>query len=72
MSHTRYEFGSILKFMEETFKLQSLGSTDVRANSLVGAFDFTQKPRAFVPIPTHHPPSFFRRQHPSEQPPDSD
>jgi phospholipase C len=72
ISHTRYEFGSILKFIEQTFKLQSLGSTDVRANSLVNAFDFTQKPRAFVPFATNHPPSFFRKQHPSHQPPDSD
>jgi phospholipase C len=70
VSHTRYEFGSILKFLEQTFRLQSLGSTDVRANSLVDAFNFTQKPRLFEPFATHHPPSFFRRQHPSEEPPD--
>ena len=25
ISHTQYEFGSILKFVEETFKLGSLG-----------------------------------------------
>ncbi len=72
VSHTRYEYGSILKVIEETFKLKSLGSTDVRATSLVDAFDFTQQPRAFVPIPTSHPPSFFRKQHPSYQPPDSE
>jgi phospholipase C len=72
LSHTQYEYGSILKFMEETFKLKSLGSTDVRATTIVDAFDFTQKPRAFVAIPTQHPPSFFRKQHPSGQPPDSD
>jgi phospholipase C len=72
VSHTQYEFGSILKFMEQTFKLRSLGSTDVRANSLVEAFDFTQKPRAFVPIATRHSPSFFSKQHPSDEPPDND
>jgi phospholipase C len=72
VSHTRYEFGSILKFIEQTFKLRSLGSTDVRANSLLDAFDFTQKPRTFVSIPTQHPPSFFRKQHPSYVPPDND
>lgn len=71
VSHTRYEFGSILKFIEQTFRLRSLHSTDERANSLVDVFDFTQKPHAFVPIPTRHPPSFFRKQHPSGQPPDS-
>jgi hypothetical protein len=52
VAHTRYEFGSILKFMEQTFKLQSLGSTDVRANSLLDVFDFTQKPRPFVQFAT--------------------
>lgn len=30
ISHTQYEFGSILKFVEQTFALGSLGSTDVR------------------------------------------
>jgi len=33
-SHTPYEFGSILKFIEQTFDLASLGTTDVRANDL--------------------------------------
>jgi phospholipase C len=70
VSHMRYEFGSILKLIEQAFGLRSLGSSDVRANSLVDAFDFTQKARAFVPIPTKHPPSFFVRQPPSLKVPD--
>jgi phospholipase C len=72
VSHTRYEFGSILKFVEQTFKLQSLHTTDARSNSLIDAFDFTQKPRAFVPIPTTVPPSYFINQPQSDQPPDND
>ena len=32
VSHTRYEFGSILKFIEQTFRLRSLHSTGERAN----------------------------------------
>jgi phospholipase C len=51
VSHTQYEFGSILKFAETTFGLASLDTTDVRANNLTDAFDFSQKPRAFVEIP---------------------
>jgi phospholipase C len=57
---TQYEFGSILKFMEEVFNLPSLsqlsgssawqGYTDSRANSLDNAFNFTQPARAFKPI----------------------
>jgi phospholipase C len=51
ISHNQHEFGSILKFTEETFGLPSLGNTDARADDLVDCFDFTQTPRAFVPIP---------------------
>ncbi len=47
VSHTQYEFGSILKFVEETFALGSLGTTDARANSIADCFDFSA--RAFRP-----------------------
>jgi phospholipase C len=52
VSHVQYEFGSILAFAEETFGIAkgSLGATDVRANDLSDAFDFTQNPRPFVVI----------------------
>jgi phospholipase C len=59
VSHVQYEYGSILKFIEQVYGLPSLHSTDDRANSPLDAFDFTQKPRAFVPIHTNHPPSYF-------------
>ncbi len=57
---TDYEFGSILKFMEEVFNIPSLsqlsgssawqGYTDTRATSLDNAFNFAQKARAFKRI----------------------
>ena len=50
VAHTQYEFGSLLKFVEETFDLGSLGTTDVRANNINDAFNFKQKPRPFVTI----------------------
>ena len=50
VSHTQYEFGSILKFVEETFATGSLNTTDVRANTIDDAFNFKQRPRAFVHI----------------------
>ena len=59
VSHTQYEYGSILKFIEQAFSLPSLHSTDERANSLIDAFDFTQKPRPFVRVPTRYGKKFF-------------
>jgi phospholipase C len=57
VSHVQHEFGSILKFTEETFNLGSLHTTDDRSDDLMDAFDFTQNPRTFVPIkaPPFHP-----------------
>jgi phospholipase C len=52
VSHVQHEFGSILNFAEETFGFPkgSLGTTDVRADDLMDAFDFTQEPIPFVKI----------------------
>jgi phospholipase C len=50
VSKTQYEFGSILKFIEQNFGAPSLGATDVRANSIADGFDFTQKPAPFKTI----------------------
>src|SRR4029077_7244718 len=52
VSHVQHEFGSIVKFTEETFGLPSLGQTDVRADDLSHFFDFTQSPAPYVPVPT--------------------
>ena len=54
VSHTQYDFGSILKFVEQTFGLGSLGTTDAPANSLADAFDFTQTPNTFHPAAIPH------------------
>jgi phospholipase C len=77
VTHTQYEYGSILKFIEEAFNLPSLGQTaygytDSRANSIVDAFDFTQLPRAFVPIPAKYPTSYFLNEKPSYKMPDDE
>lgn len=50
ISHTQYEFASILKFVEQNFGLPSMHTTDDRATSMVDMFDFTQPPRPFVTI----------------------
>ncbi|MGC1380657.1 MAG: alkaline phosphatase family protein [Candidatus Baltobacteraceae bacterium] len=78
VSHTRYEYGSILKFIEEAFpSVQPLGPksegyTDARANSLVDSFDFAQPARAFKTIPQKYPVSHFLREPPSDQPVDDE
>jgi phospholipase C len=77
VSHTEYEFGSILKFEEQVFGLPTLGPesagyTDGRSNSLVDSFDFTQTPRAFTPIKAPYPAHYFMTFHPSMRPPDTD
>ncbi len=71
VSHTQYEFGSILKFVEDTFSLGRLGTTDVRATSIADSFNFKQKRRAFSPIAAKYSQSFFRHQRPSNLPVDT-
>jgi hypothetical protein len=75
VDHTVYEFGSILEFIEQTFKLPALGSltagyTDRRSASIVQSFDFSRRPAEFTAIPAPYPASFFLQHAPSLRPPD--
>ena len=72
VSHTQYEFGSILKFIEETFGLGSLGTTDERATSIVDCFNFAQPPRLFSPISSKYNRSYFIRRGPTHVPVDTE
>jgi phospholipase C len=72
ISHTQYEFGSILRFIEDTFNLGSLGTTDARATSIGDCFDFTQPPRQFQQIPSSYSKAYFIHQAPSYQPVDTE
>ena len=76
VSHTTYEFSSVLKFIEEAFDLPYLGSahhgyTDQRAASIVDSFDFTQKARPFQPIGSKYGRSVFVKEPPSTAPVDT-
>lgn len=71
VSHTQYEFGSILKFVEETFGLGSLGTTDTRATSISDVFDFKARPRKFRLIPAEYSKSYFLHERPSNMPVDT-
>ncbi|HET6275355.1 MAG TPA: alkaline phosphatase family protein [Candidatus Cybelea sp.] len=49
ISHTQYDTGSILRFVEENFGLGSLGTTDASSTSIGDIFNYRQKPNKFVP-----------------------
>jgi len=49
VSHKQYEFGSILRFVEDIWSLGRLDTTDTRANSIDEDFDFTRA-RSFTRI----------------------
>ena len=70
VSHVQYEFGSILKFIEQTYGLGSLGATDVRANPLSDCFNFYQRPTIYRQVPTTVSASFFLTDPTPPEPPD--
>ncbi len=72
ISHTQYEFGSILRFVEDNWNLGQLGTTDGRAHSIVDSFDFTQPPRTFEQIPSSYKREYFLHQPPSNRPVDTE
>jgi phospholipase C len=50
VSHVTHDFGSILKFIEGTYGLPSLGYADVPADDLSDCFNFSQTPISFQTI----------------------
>jgi phospholipase C len=72
ISHVTHDFGSILKFVETTFALPSLGYADVRSDDLSDCFDLTQAPVSFHMIPAaRNAADFISDKHPPV-PPDDD
>jgi phospholipase C len=73
VSHKQYEFGSILKFIEDQFGLARLAASDARANSPEPyCFNFTKPPRAFKKIPSQLGPAYFLSQPPDTRPVDDE
>lgn len=76
VTHVQYEFGSILKFVENTFNLGPLGApvvSDTRANDPgLDAFNFSGPPRPFQPIATVKKPAFFLNDHRPNRPLDNE
>jgi phospholipase C len=72
ISTTDYEFGSVLKYIENNWSLGSLHTSDERAASLIDCFDYSQTPITFVPIQSSLSKAYFIREKPSYLPTDSD
>jgi phospholipase C len=70
VSHVDHDFGSLLRFAEETLGLPSLGQDDARADDLSDCFDFSQQPRPFVFVHTRMNAADFLVQPRSLLPPD--
>jgi phospholipase C len=72
VSHVTHDFGSILKFIEEVFKLPSLGYADARADDFSDCFDLTQTPVSFQAVPAKLDRNFFLTVKRPVTPPDDD
>jgi phospholipase C len=72
IAKTQYEFGSILKYIEDNWHLGRLGTSDERATSIIDCFDYSQKPRKFTPIAVKYSESYFLNKPPSYLPVDTD
>jgi len=57
VSHTMYEFASILQLIENLTKVKALTARDVEANSLLDMFDFSQVPAPPLILPTRSCPA---------------
>ena len=72
VSHDQHEFGSILKFVEENWRLGSLGTTDARADDLGDCFDFAQKPGPYTAVAAKYPLAYFEDEEAAFTPPDDE
>jgi phospholipase C len=72
VSHTTHDFGSILKFIEKTYGLPSLGYADAPADDLSDCFDFHQAPIKFQTIGAPLDAKYFLNDHRPPVDPDDD
>ena len=59
VSHVQHEFGSIMRFTEETFGLAPLAASDERADDLLDSFDLSKSPKPFVQLNVGTPPTYI-------------
>ena len=72
ISKTQHDFGSILKFIETTFSLPSLGYADAAADDFSDCFDFNQTPLPFQTIPSARTAEYFLNDKTPPTDPDDD
>jgi phospholipase C len=72
VDHTVYEFGSILRFIEDLWDLGSLDKNDAHSTSIGNAFDFTMSPRKFQKISSQYSIEYFLHRRPTGLPPDTE
>lgn len=72
ISHVNHDFGSILKFVEEVFTLNTLGYADGRADNLADCFNFNQTPITFKPIEAPLKADYFINDTRVPEDPDTD
>jgi phospholipase C len=73
VSHVPYEFGSILRFVEDRFDLATLSYSDARATDPAGdCFAFDQPPRKFRKITSPLGEEYFLHEPPDLRPPDDE
>jgi phospholipase C len=72
ISKQQHDFGSILKFIEVTFSLPSLGNADVPADDFSDCFDFNQTPLQFKTIQAPFNAQYFLNDKTPPTDPDDD
>jgi phospholipase C len=72
ISKVTHDFGSILKFVESTFSLPSLGYADAPADDLSDCFDFSQTPITFKTITAPLKSEYFMNDRRPPTDPDDD
>jgi phospholipase C len=73
VSSVQYETASVLRFAEDLFGLAHLAKADARATSpAADCFNFSQKPRQFVPISAPRGRDFFLHQPADYRAPDTE
>lgn len=71
VSHTVYGFGSIIRFIEDTWNLGRLGTTDATSASIADMFNFKQAPRTFKAIQAKYSKEYYLHEKPSYLPVDN-
>lgn len=72
ISHMTHDFGSILKFIEGTYNLPSLGYADAPADDLSDCFNYGQNPLSFIQINAPLGAEFFLNDKSPPTDPDDD